>query len=479
MSYRLFGVNLVVVMGLGCTSEDTGNEQTDTETNVEVEGEYPNVDCEGVDDPCIQIAGGDALRLLEVTNMLTDNTTIVLGSGTWEMDNQVTIRSANGVTLIGQGMDETILDFAGQQVQTNGVDVIGDDFLIEGLTIQDAKKDGLRVEESDGVVIRGVRATWSGGPDSDNGSYGLYPVRSQNVLMEDCECYNSSDAGLYIGQSINVIVRNNYAKNNVAGIEIENTQYADVYGNIAEENTGGLLVFDLPGNPIVGRDVRIHDNIVRNNNISNFAPGGTVRAIPAGTGTVILASRRVEVFDNVYENNDTADIAILNGLAIEGNEDSWMIKRADAAGDVDDLSLMEDKDGNYYNFRTENIVVANNSHSGSGTAPDYNSVDLRPIGFLVAVIYQDAEAVDDVLYGTIGESGFDPIEATLNSNDNHICVGGNDQGSFASLNLEETGDGLEEGNVPGLDDIFQPAAPFAPFDCTELEGGSIAEVVLK
>ena len=114
-----------------------------------------------------------------------------------------------------------------------------------------------------------------------------------------------------------------YAKNNVAGIEIENSQYIDVYGNIAEENTGGLLIFDLPGNPIVGRDIRVHDNIIRNNNIENFAPGGTVAAIPAGTGTVVLATRRLELSNNSYSDNNTTDIAVMSGFIIEEEADLW------------------------------------------------------------------------------------------------------------------------------------------------------------
>lgn len=101
-------------------------------------------------------------------------------------------------------------------------------------------------------------------------------------------------------------MRNNIASGNVAGLEIEDTQHADVYGNLVEDNTGGLVIFDLPGNPIVGHDVYVHDNIVRNNNRDCFAPGGTVAAIPAGTGTFAMASRRVEIANNTHENNSSS-----------------------------------------------------------------------------------------------------------------------------------------------------------------------------
>jgi len=50
----------------------------------------------------------------------------------------------------------------------------------------------------------------------------------------------AADAGSYVGQSKNVIVRNNRAESNVAGIEIENTQGADVYDNVAVDNTGAF-----------------------------------------------------------------------------------------------------------------------------------------------------------------------------------------------------------------------------------------------
>ena len=98
--------------------------------------------------------------------------------------------------------------------------------------------------------------------------------------MEDSIAERASDAGLYVGQCIDVIVRNNEVRGNVAGLEIENTQFADVYGNVAHDNTAGIVVFDLPGNPIVGRDVRIRDNMIVDNNQTNFAPGARSRWPP-------------------------------------------------------------------------------------------------------------------------------------------------------------------------------------------------------
>ncbi len=432
------------------------------------ENNFPTNSCADVTGTCVQIESGDVAGLQTTVNTITPNTTIVLGKGTFAMTNSLTIRTA-GAHLIGQGIELTTLDFGPTAAQVNGVDVQGDDFLVQDLTVQDAPKDGIRVEASDGVVFRRIRATWTTPSDSTNGAYGIYPVKSQHVLVEDSRAENASDAGLYVGQCQHVIVRNNVVTGNVAGLEIENTQYADVYGNTAEDNTGGIVVFDLPGNPIVGRDVRLRDNIIRNNNHVNFAPGGTVAAIPSGTGTFAMASRRVEITGNTYQNNNTGDIALVSGLVIEGDTTKWELATATLPGMWQDRNLIPGAaPTTITNFRSENIVVARNTHMGSGLHPD--TADPLQFGVLLILTYA-TNPVDSVLYDSIGEPMFHSTDATMNSNANHICVGGNTGGTFASMNLAVQ-------SASNLVPFFRPAAPFAPFECTTLVGGPIADVVL-
>ena len=50
-------------------------------------------------------------------------------------------------------------------------------------------------------------------------------------MIEHCIAIGASDAGIYVGQSNNIIVRNCEAFQNVAGIEIENSIKADVHSN--------------------------------------------------------------------------------------------------------------------------------------------------------------------------------------------------------------------------------------------------------
>ena len=85
-----------------------------------------------------------------------------------------------------------------------------------------------------------------------------------------------------------------------AGVEIENSSNSEVYDNEAVDNTGGILVFDLPNLSREGERTKVYNNIVRHNNITNFAPGGSiVGVVPTGTGMLIMAFDDVEVFNNV------------------------------------------------------------------------------------------------------------------------------------------------------------------------------------
>jgi parallel beta-helix repeat protein len=464
--------------GDGDGDGDPGDGDGDQTGDGDGDGDDPNFPlCSCADFPdadCHQIAAGDIEALQIAANSLEDGSALVLGLGVYELDNQVTIR-ADDITVCGQGIgvegsfdSGTTLDFATQATQSNGVDVVGNNFVIRDLAIVDAKKDGLRVEDSDGVTIQRVRATWRNTVDPTNGSYGLYPVHVSHVLIEDSAAYNSSDAGIYVGQCQHAIVRNNIAKGNVAGIEIENTAYADVYGNIAEENTGGLLIFDLPGNPVIGRDIHIHDNIVRNNNTTNFAPGGTVKQIPVGTGTFAMASRRVEINNNTYENNGTSDIAILSGLVIEGDPEAWALSMGEIVNDISDLNLPMMGD-TVYNYRTEDVLIHDNTHTGSGTNPYLSGAD-QEFGLLLAIVYGQNLPIDQILYDAIEESSFSPTDPSMTSNDHHICVGGTNSGAtFASLDVESLINGAT------FEDLFRPASPFTPYDCDSFTGEPIID----
>ena len=219
------------------------------------------------------------------------------------------IMNTDGVTIRGQGMDASILSFKGQLAGAEGLSVSASDFTIEDLAIEDAIGDALKINEGNNIVIRRVRTEWTNGPDVNNGAYGIYPVQTTNVLIEDNVAIAASDAGIYVGQSEQIIVRGNRAEYNVAGIEVENSIGADVYNNIAVANTGGILVFNVPVIPKRGYGTRVFHNDVSNNNTANFAaPGTAVSGVPAGSGIMVNSNDNVEIFNNRLSGNDTANI---------------------------------------------------------------------------------------------------------------------------------------------------------------------------
>src|SRR5262249_32209013 len=201
--------------------------------------------------------------------------------------------------------------FKGQLSGPEGLIVYASDFTVEGLTIEDTKGDGLKINDGENITIRGVRVRWSGPPKTSNGAYGIYPVKTRNVLIEDSQSVGASDAGIYVGQSKNVVVRRCRAEQNVAGIEIENTIDADVYENVATGNTGGILVFNMPNLSQPGHGTRVYNNKVFANNLDNFGAKGTaVASVPGRSGVVINSNTKVEIFDNDVVDNKTANVII-------------------------------------------------------------------------------------------------------------------------------------------------------------------------
>jgi parallel beta-helix repeat protein len=237
-------------------------------------------------------------------------TVIEIPAGTFQLDRSLSLK-VSGVTIKDAGMDKTILSFKGQKSGAEGLLVDASDFTIEDIAFEDSKGDALKVVAGKNIIIRRVRTEWTNGPATENGAYGIYPVQTENTLIDGVVAIGASDAGIYVGQSRNVVVRNSRAERNVAGIEIENTVDADVYDNIATGNTGGVLVFNMPNLPQEGRVTRVFRNKIEGNNHKNFGHKGTpVASIPAGSGVVINSHDDVEVFDNDIGNHKTANVII-------------------------------------------------------------------------------------------------------------------------------------------------------------------------
>jgi len=263
-------------------------------------------------------------QLQEAFILAKPGDTINLQEGFYQFEDGLSLDIDN-VKIVGAGMDKTVLSFADQKSGAQGLLVTSDKVILKDFAIEDAKGDALKVIGANGIYMVNIRTEWTGGPKSTNGAYGLYPVESKDVLIDGCIAIGASDAGIYVGQSENIIVRNSRAHYNVAGIEIENSYYADVYDNIASHNTGGILVFDLPDLPQQGgHHVRVFRNKAIDNDTDNFAPeGNIVGEVPRGTGIIIQANSDVEVFDNDISGNGTVNLSIVTYSAETEDENYY------------------------------------------------------------------------------------------------------------------------------------------------------------
>jgi parallel beta-helix repeat protein len=272
--------------------------------------------------------------------------TVQIAAGRYELIDGLSL-DVDKVTVKGAGPDATVLSFKNQQGAGEGLLVTSDDVVLRDFGVEDTKGDGIKSKGADRIVYHNVRVEWTGGPKETNGAYGVYPVSSTDVLVDHVTVRGASDAGIYVGQSKNIVVRNSTAEFNVAGIEIENSYNADVYGNTARKNAGGILVFDLPNLPQMGgHAIRVFDNKVVENDTPNFAPkGNIVASVPTGTGVMVMANADVFVFGNTLADNGNTNVMLIG------------YKRP-----FTDQS---------YNPLLRGVVVRDNKHGRAGFAPSF------------------------------------------------------------------------------------------------------------
>lgn len=280
-----------------------------------------------------------------------DGDTVCMADGNYTLNTEVSI-SANNVTLRGASRDGTVLDFSTQNLGANGIKITGDGVTIAAMTVKNTPGDGIRGDEVNDITYDDVAVIWDKKASLDNGAYGFYPVGCDGVVIRNSLVVGARDAGIYVGQSKNIIVEDSEAYGNVAGIEIENSVDATVRRNHAHDNSGGILIFNLPGLPVKdGKRTLAYENIVENNNGENFGEEGTaVSKVPAGIGFMILASDNNELRNNTIRGNKSTGVVIVEYETATGE-------------------LFEPFDDPDYNIYAEGNWVHDNEMSGNGTDP--------------------------------------------------------------------------------------------------------------
>ena len=330
--------------------------------------------------------------------------TITIPKGHHKIQGTLSIEGKENLVIQGVGMDVSILSFSNQSEGAQGISITNSKKItLEEFTIQDSKGDAIKAQYTDGIIFRHVKAEWTGGPKETNGAYGLYPVQCENVLIEHSISIGASDAGIYVGQSNNIVVRYNEAFENVAGIEIENSYNAEVYENYSHGNTGGILVFDLPDLlQKQGGNVRVYNNRIESNNLFNFAPKGNIvgKVLP-GTGIMILACSGVHIFGNTIRNNKSIGTGIVSYFMTE--------------------EAIKDS---LYNPYTADIHIYNNVYDRWPGFPELGF----DIGQLLAVKY--GRNTPDIIYDGMQDP---EIQAGL-------CIQNNTDARFTDLDIEHNFD---------------------------------------
>lgn len=379
----------------------------------------------------------------EIQTALTemqDGDVIEFSAGTFVFSLGLSIDGKNNIVFRGAGATETILDFAAQSTAAQSIYASDCNQLkFQDFTVKDPLSDGIKVKDSDGITFLRVNVTHSTATDPTNGGYGLYPVTSQNVMVDDCYIFGCSDAGVYVGQSQHVIVRNCEATGNVLGIEIENCISSDVYNNHCHANAGGMLITDLPGLPVIknGNTCRVYDNLLENNDLVNFAAAGNIVAyVPPGTGILVLSANKVEIFGNDFRYNNVMGVGIASYQTLQ------------ALGGIT-------YNDSLYNPYAGEVNIHDNTFVRSTTYP----AQTNAMGQVIQVDLFPAGDAPDVLY-----DGFYPPDLAGDAT-RTICVKNNGSATFTNIDVPTLFTGLSTDAAPH--DCQQPALPAAVVDAPE------------
>ncbi len=368
---------LALPLAVGCPSDDTGDptpadteaatsgadtedtqdtvdtEAPSTTTSEETTGEDTSGGNVDLPDGCNYfVDAASASAQDDLITALVDvqpEEVVCVSEGTFNLTRQLTM-TADDITLRGAGIDATIFDFTEQATGGQGILIEGDRNTVEGFAVVETPGDGIRANDVDGIIFRDVSVGWAAAGDPENGAYALYPVQSENVIVDGCIVYGAADAGVYLGQSNQSLIMNTEAYGNVIGIEVENSTDTVVMDNHAYDNTNGILVITLPGLDILdGKRANVFNNIVENNNTPNFGdPGTTVGILPPGLGILLVATDTNEIWDNTITGNDSIGVAVIGFLP----------------------SLFGDPNDPDFDIYSEGNYIHDNEISGNGQAPD-------------------------------------------------------------------------------------------------------------
>jgi parallel beta-helix repeat protein len=391
--------------------------------------------CSNVASPCVGFPSGTSEKdIAAAFAQAKPSTTLIFDSGTFQFTNTLNLAGVSGVTVKGQGMDKTLLDFKGQKAGADGILAEHtDQVTFSDFWVRDPVSSGVRVNQGRGVTMQRLKVSWTTADLASHGAYGLYPVLSRDVLLEDSEVSGASDSGICASQLDHGVVRRNTMTGNPAGIIVRNGYFLDVLDNDVHDNSVGIVIGTLPGDDqLNGHDIRVASNRILHNNAPGLnRPDALVDRIPSGAGLVVVGNDRMEIFGNTIDSNQTSAISVV----------SLFFAQIPPEEGIDPFP--------------SNVYVHDNTLTGNGAAPDLN----KALGLLLA---SGAPVWESCCGGHVPDifiDGFVNPDSGSGSNPMNLCVR---KGSATFGNLHA--DQLD----PEMDNLADVAdSDVSPYDCTQ------------
>lgn len=213
---------------------------------------------------------------------------------------------------------------------TEGIHVLGteDNFvenvLIEGFTIDGFQENGIWTFYARNFEIRDNNVG-----NSDH--VGIYPQLSARGLVRDNVAFGGRDSAMWVSGSEEIRVIDNEVYRAPIGLQVNVSKAVEVERLTAYDNTTGVA-FTHPLSSGLGDEVDLAfgyrneslyfaDSDVYENNFPNPVSGGSVGALPQGTGMLIIGHDRAYVEDNSLVDNDYAGLVLVDHCFFTGDTD--------------------------------------------------------------------------------------------------------------------------------------------------------------
>lgn len=213
---------------------------------------------------------------------------------------------------------------------TEGIYVLGtednfiEDVLIEGFTIDGFQENGIWTFYARNFEIRN---NFVGNSDH----VGIYPQLSAQGLVRDNVAFGGRDSAMWVSGSEEIRVIDNEVYRAPIGLQVNVSKAVEVERLTAYDNTTGVA-FTHPLASGLGDDVdlafgyrseSLHFaySYVHDNNFENPVSGGSIGALPQGTGVLIIGHDRAYVEENTFENNDYAGLVLVDHCFFTGDTD--------------------------------------------------------------------------------------------------------------------------------------------------------------